>query len=49
MPKCEFCPHFKVKVAGASVGWCEIHQCTRKLNDACSDGEIANKEYWGER
>ncbi len=47
MPKCEQCPHWEPKTG--SVGWCPVHKCARNINDSCSEGEIKNEDYWGER
>ena len=53
MPKCEFCedkdgnPNLIKRRGG--MGWCKVHSCTRRINDSCSDGEIAKEDHWGER
>lgn len=53
MPMCELCVDKDgnvnlIKRTG-SMGWCKVHACTRKINDSCSQGEIDQADYWGER
>jgi hypothetical protein len=46
--KCEFCPDFTQKTTDSPMGWCESHQCARRLNDSCTPEERDKRDYWGE-